>query len=44
MGDWKFGLLLILVGDVQKPSKTAIVLIFKFRNSKFELKDHFVNN
>jgi len=43
----KMGFLLILVGDIMCSiglSHSQNLLIFKFRNSKFDLKDNFVNN
>jgi len=47
MGHWKYGFLLILVGDVYFYSglfNSDKLLIFKFGNFKFDLKDNFVNN
>ena len=44
------GILLVLVGNVQNLDwsigliNSDNVLIFKFGNSKFDLKDNFVNN
>ena len=50
MGHWKFRWLLILVGDVENLHYSIglinceNLLIFKFRNSKFYLKDNLVIN
>ena len=47
MGHWTFRFLLILVGNINCSIglfKSENLIIFKFRNSKFDLKDNFVNN
>jgi len=47
MGNWKYGFLLILVGDVYGCSglfNSDKLLICKFGNFKFDLKDNFINN